>query len=528
MSAPGIQCYEDFAQGKDGHVPERWCALSSASSWAVRRLSRPPQNHDFRPVVDSPVLHVAFPVMARCAVTGRLYVVYRQGYTHATSLAARDGVVMMVTSDDDGRTWSHPRCIFSDPDMDDRNAAVGVTGDGTVLVCWDQYLGRWHHRALAMASRDGGETWSEPIRLGEMENLACRGRPIELSDGSWLFPVYCHYGTQALASFAVLLDPATGRQEQAAIPNEPAELGGGDEFSVCETKPGQMFALIRSNEVPWLIASWSEDYGRRWSPRRLTEIPSQFTPADLFKLPDGRLGCSFSFRERRNERLVISSDGGGTWDVENSLDIFDATVGYDDRSYVSSAVLDEHTVGSVLYETRAYPQGGRIWFACTDLRPYEAGWRLCLHHAGTEAGDAVRLGLDGSDCTVCVRYRFTGRFVDGQQGGVEVRLGDASAAVAFSYWVGIDKARNWQTTNRWELDLAWGSQKDLRQGQCQGDSFNDGNEHTLILSYRDEKVVGALDDYRQVEVAWPGLRPAFLDLVAHYASLAVYKLEVWR
>jgi len=37
-----------------------------------------------------------------------------------------------------------------------------------------------------------------------------------------------------------------------------------------------------------------------------------------------------------------------------------------------------------------------------------------------------------------------------------------------------------------------------------------------------------MDDHRQVERPWPGLRPKHLDIVAHNASLAVYKVEVWR
>ncbi|MCD6351412.1 MAG: exo-alpha-sialidase, partial [Armatimonadetes bacterium] len=291
-----------------------------------------------------------------------------------------------------------------------------------------------------------------------------------------------------------------------------------------------VLALIRSEYMPWLIESWSEDGGRTWSERTLTEIPSQFAPCDLIKLPDGRLVCSFSFRERRNERLVISEDGGKTWDVENSLDIFDATVGIGDRSYVSSALLSDGAIGSVLYETEPYPQGGKIWFARTDLHMYGRTKTLCLRNAGRQGDDVISLDLDGSDCTVCVRYRFTGRFELDRQGGIEVRLADDMARASFSYWMGTprDRSKPHEPTNRWELKLEYGAQTDCASGVAKGDSFNDGNEHTLRLEYRGGKVSAALDDHTQVEETWPELSPRRLDLVAHHGGVAVYRVEVWR
>jgi hypothetical protein len=49
-----------------------------------------------------------------------------------------------------------------------------------------------------------------------------------------------------------------------------------------------------------------------------------------------------------------------------------------------------------------------------------------------------------------------------------------------------------------------------------------------VLSYRGGKIAGVIDDHRQVEAHWPGLKPENLEVVAHNASLAVYKVEVWR
>lgn len=522
MGAPGLQFVETFANAVPGDLQPPWQA-DPGSRWRISSLSRPRTNREFWPVVDSPHMHVAFPVMAACPKTGRLYVVYRQGYTHATHLSARDGAIMMVTSDDDGETWSRPRCIFDDPDIDDRNPAVGVTRDGVVVVCFDQYKRGWHPRAAYIISRDGGETWSEAQTLGDLDNLTCRSRPIELSTGEVVFPVY-RYSGGLLGGYAVFVDLETGSQEQRTVCGYEEGLPPADEMTIFEVEPGQVLALLRDEWQPFLWQAWSHDYGRTWTPREPTDLPSQFAPCDLLRLADGRIACALAFRERRNERLVISEDGGRTWDVENSLDIFDATVGFDDRSYVSSAVLRDGGVGSVLYETRAYPEGGRIWFARTHPADLSLPRRPCLHHADPNATSIVSLPLDGADCTLAVQYRFTGRF-GARPAGFGLRLADGSGGcVAFTYHMGIGPDRDWSRTNFWRLEAAG----QAREGQAIGDSFNDGNEHTMVLEARDGRVQAALDEHPQADASCPGLRPRSLQLIAEKATVAVYRVEVWR
>ena len=522
MGRPELQFVATFSDVPLGMPPPPW-ESRVGDGWRISALSRPRINREFWPAVDSPTMHVAFPVIAACPRTGRLYVVYRQGFSHAPDLAARDGAIMMVTSDDDGETWSRPRCIFDDPDIDDRNPAVGVTRDGTVVVCFDQYKRGWHPRAAYIVSRDGGKTWSDPQTLGAFDNLTCRSRPIELSSGEIVFPVY-RYSGDLLGGYAVFVNLQTGEQEQRTVCGYEEDMPPADEMTLFEVEPGRVLALLRDEWEPFLWQAWSDDSGRTWTPREPTDLPSQIAPCDLLRLADGRIACALAFRERRNERLVISEDGGRTWDVENSLDIFDATVGFDDRSYVSSAVLRDGGVGSVLYETKAYLGGGRIWFARTDPAELKLPRRPCLHHADAGKSSAVAVALDGTDCTVAVQYRFTGRF-GARPAGFGVSLAGADGRCAtFTYHMGLGPEHEWSRTNFWRLEVAG----EALQGQATGDSFNDGNEHTMVLEVRDGCSRAALDDYPQAQAPCPGLRPQELQLIADRATVAVYRVEVWR
>jgi len=510
---------EDFRGHITGKPPGAPWEVSPDSPWRVEHLLRPKVNRRTWPAVDSPHMHVAFPGLARDP-SGRLYLVYREGYTHATYTSGRDGRIMLATSDDGGHTWSRPRVIQDDPDCDDRNAAVEVMPDGSLVVCWDQYLRRWHRGAWYKVSRDGGKTWSEPVRLGNTPNLTCRSRPVALKDGSWLFPVYCHFGgKEIVGTYVVLVDPGTGRQEQIPVTRE-----AGDEISICEVEPGRILGLIRDNERPWLWQAWSEDGGKTWSQREPSELPSQFTPCDVIKLTDGRIACVFSFRERRNERLAISEDGGRTWNIEETLDVFDATVGFRDRSYPAAVALDGSTVGVVLYETHPYPQGGRIWFAEVDLGEADGPRPPCLHNPDPEAVAEARLPLSSEASGLSVRYRFTGRFGP-RPNGIEVKLEGGDGYISFWYWMGISPEGDWEGTDRWQVERRLGGGTEVRSGKAVGDSFDDGNEHTLALEWG-EGFRAFLDEHLQVSLPWR-LRPEKMRLIAHRASLAVYTVEVW-
>ncbi|MCX7598452.1 MAG: hypothetical protein N2512_06235, partial [Armatimonadetes bacterium] len=201
-----------------------------------------------------------------------------------------------------------------------------------------------------------------------------------------------------------------------------------------------------------------------------------------------------------------------------------ATVGFHDRSYVSSVALRDGGVGSVLYETEAYPGGGRIWFARTAPEELSLPRRPCLHHADENKTSAVSLPLNGSDCTVAVQYRFTGRF-GARPAGFGLSLAEEhGSAVTFTYHMGIGADRDWSRTNFWLLELAG----QAREGQATGDSFNDGNEHTMVLDVRAGRVSAMIDEHHQADAPCPGFQPGTLQLIADRATVAVYRVEVWQ
>lgn len=461
--------------------------------------------------------HVAFPGICKTK-SGALLIVYREGYTHASG-KPDDGWIMLVRSLDGGKTWGQPELVLDDPAMDDRNAAISTMDNGTLCLIFDKYLKGKHHFAWLMTSTDEGRTWSKPIQVSQTEDVHTRSRALDLGNGRWLVPYSESTNSPTASSSVSLYDPKTQSFEEiAATPRGNRPLA--DETAVERAANGDLIALIRSNWDPELFAIVSKDHGRTWSEPRKSGIPSQFTPADLIRLQNGWLAASFSFRERRDERLVVSRDHGQTWDIENSVELWDGTrsVG-GDRSYVASVQLDAQTIGTVFYETQSSPIGGRIYFVTTKIAAFDAPKTNVLYQGDVTADAAVALWPAACD-EAEFSYRFTGRFgTPPNTIGLLLEYTDAKNYTVIEYQMGVAKSHR-DATNRIQLVRVVSGRATVSLLQeAVGDWFNDGNRHRFAVKHRGDQWVFALDGQEQLAVPLATGKPR--GIVVGRASVAI-------
>jgi hypothetical protein len=499
----------DFTTLSPGALPEGF----AGEGWALAAVPRHPRNTSAIKAVDSPDYHVAFPSICK-TLNGELLVVYREGLTHALSEDPHDGKIALIRSADGGRTWSDRVIIMDGDDYDDRNAAIACAPGGQLLVCWDKWKPRTHRGAFAMLSDDDGHTWSDPIRLQPIEDVHTRSPALMLKGGNWLIPLAEGEGG-GQAAYATILNPVTGQSEMIPItPLGQEDLA--DEVCVTRAADGSLIALGRHWHERTLWQTRSHDEGRTWETPWLSSIPSQYTPGDLITLEDGRLVCSFSFRERRNERLVVSRDHGQTWEVENSLDVFDGTMSVGgDRSYPASVQIDADTIGTVLYETQAHPQGGAITFVRSPIadfaRPPVTALYAPLEGPSPSEGPRFSRPLTDDCREIRLTYRFTGLFGDPPN-----RLELTVAGLIFGYQMGATRDRqgniNWVDVNG-------------KGHEAVGDWFDDGNAHELALRRSDAGWTMSLDGREQITGA--AASPAReLSIAAVRAAVAIYDVEI--
>lgn len=136
-----------------------------------------------------------FPVIARLK-DGGIAVVMRGAGAHI----GREGRLDMIFSSDDGETWSPPRTVVEGP-HDDRNPAMGVAPDGTLILAYAILKGyqpdgtlsneRFFDGVYVMRSRDGGQTWGAPDKIDMFPSgeVSPYGQIITLDDGGLLMQI---------------------------------------------------------------------------------------------------------------------------------------------------------------------------------------------------------------------------------------------------------------------------------------------------------------------------------------------------
>lgn len=192
--------------------------------------------------------------------------------------------IILFRSIDNGRSWTGPEVVPVPPGyVITPSSPLVELANGQWMLHFDQWHGfdepgPYRPRSIALFSSDEGRTWSEPLAFGDGEAQGkgfWHGRIITLNDGR-LFTLFW-----------------------------------SDERKTATTLP-----LHRCFGTP---------DGRQWSTPEPTNIPGQTNyPVDLGQ---GRLAAIYTRREGANPGffVTLSADGGKTWDIENQLQVWDAT-----------------------------------------------------------------------------------------------------------------------------------------------------------------------------------------------------------
>ena len=297
------------------------------------------------------------------------------------------GKSQIVTSDDDGKTWSAPVTVNSSP-LDDRDTGLVETPRGALLLTWftsvvfeknpvyarhaekltpeirKEWQGYWTRRSL-----DGGVTWQYPVR---MVGTAPHGS-IVLQDGRLLQMGKVDGGDAGLVaesstddgqSWQVIGAPPVPAAEQVKFYHEP---------HVTQRKDGVLVAMFRyqpEDKAQHIMRqSESADGGRTWTPTHSTGIWGY--PPHLITLPDGRLVVTYGRRkEPFGERACVSVDGGQTWDTANEIMLSPAV--NTDHGYPASVTLGDGSILTVYYQNPGAGKSTCLWSTHWRLLPEAA------------------------------------------------------------------------------------------------------------------------------------------------------------
>jgi hypothetical protein len=316
------------------------------------------------------------------------------------------GITQIIRSIDNGETWSDPETINNTP-LDDRDAGILETKDGTLLVNWftslafdkknyyernpswkrhaeklgdetkKYWLGNWTRRSL-----DGGRSWVEPVK----QLVSSPHGPIELSDGRMLYVGTAYVDDKKMIAVEQSTDDGQSWQRISRIPiSLEDDIAYYHEPHAVELRDGKLVAMFRYNppdrEQSFLRQSESYDGGRSWTTSHKTEIWGY--PPHLIQLKNGWLLVSYGVRrEPFGEKACISRDGGKTWETDKEIMINPAI--NSDLGYPASVQLDDGSILTVYYQVDK--KGEKTSLMSTHWRLNESGF------PPAEGEDVLNLG----------------------------------------------------------------------------------------------------------------------------------------
>ena len=277
------------------------------------------------------------------------------------------GKTEMISSPDNGKTWTKPSIINNTP-LDDRDAGIIETKKGTLLVSWftslgfEEYSDNWDRHAEKITpeirrqwlgswirrSEDGGKTWGDPVRT-----IACSPHgPVQLNDGRLL-----HIGTATLDEKPAIAAEASsddGKTWQligtVPVPERTVDSLWFCEPHLVEVGSGKLLAMFRVEpkvSEQFLYQAESSDGGRTWSAPHKTPIWG--FPPHLTRLNNGWILVTYGRRKAPfGERACISRDNGKTWDIDNEITLCNALSS--DLGYPASVQLNDGSIMTVYYQ----------------------------------------------------------------------------------------------------------------------------------------------------------------------------------
>lgn len=263
------------------------------------------------------------------ASNGRLWAVWYAGGPDEPTEGPGNYVVL-VTSKNDGKTWSEPKLVVDPPgDVRAYDATLWHDPQGRLWLFWAQSSHKWDGRSGVWEmhtdnSRDENPRWTEPHRLcdGIMMN-----KPTALKNGDWLYPVSVwaqKAGDGTRPEHRKDLGDLVGANAFVSHDRGGAVTHLGqtrasdsifDEHSILERKDGSLWMLLRTKSG--IAESTSHDGGRTWTAATPSKTPHVNSRFFIRRLRSGALLLVRhnppDQKTRSHLTAYISDDEGTSW-----------------------------------------------------------------------------------------------------------------------------------------------------------------------------------------------------------------------
>lgn len=256
------------------------------------------------------------PSLAR-SPNGRLWAVWYGGKTPGED---HNNYVMLVTSGDDGRTWTTEKVVI-DPDGEGPVRAfdpeLWLDPTGRMWAFWAQAIG--HDATIGGVwtittdnPDDENARWSAPRRLTDGVMMC---KPTVLSSGEWCLPASTWRQTDHSARIVVSTDGGQTWQLRGGC-NVPKDARAFDEHIIIQRNDGSLWLLARTRYG--IGEAISTDRGVTWTELRPSSIAHPSARFFVTRLRSGSLllvkhGPIHEPIGRSHLTAFVSKDDGRSW-----------------------------------------------------------------------------------------------------------------------------------------------------------------------------------------------------------------------
>ena len=255
------------------------------------------------------------------------------GQLWATWYSGGDGegpenYVLLVSSFDDGESWSAPLLVINPPgSVRAFDPVLWIDPQRQLWLFWAQSDGLYDGRAGVWAicqTSQNANSWTSPRRIcdGIMMN-----KPTVLASGEWVLPVAV-WGHKPIEHPAVAPQARTPHVVVSSDAGQTWTRRGGmeianrsfDEHMIIERRDSSLWMLTRLRDG--IGESTSHDKGYTWSPGRKTSLSQPDSRFFIRRLQSGNLllvkhhACT----GRSNMTAFVSADDGLSWQGNLLLD----------------------------------------------------------------------------------------------------------------------------------------------------------------------------------------------------------------
>ncbi len=198
-----------------------------------------------------------------------------------------DVCIWFSNNDDDG--WSAPREVANGIQQDGIrypcwNPVLYQVKGGQLMLFYKVGPDPREWWGMLITSDNNGKTWSQPQRLPDGILGPIKNKPVMLDTGVLLCPSSVEGETWQIQ---MEMTADTGKTwTRVSVPAGKKRFNA-IQPSILFHKNGKLQILCRSKEN-WIVQSWSRNNGNTWSPVRSTTLPNPNSGIDAVTLKDGR------------------------------------------------------------------------------------------------------------------------------------------------------------------------------------------------------------------------------------------------